>query len=171
MQLCRRLQLLIDQLKKQSNREPETQDLAEGCCSETDTEEEIRVSSETSKSNSSRSKSVAGVEELNDDVPLISLLRSTKRPSKMETTYIGSQNTSTKPAEFSPKCLSKSNSDQQTIVGRKRVRVILSDDEDDMHDEVESSKGRTHNNPVKDVAKSNECRFFNDKTALSLNKH
>ncbi|XP_015891011.3 protein TONSOKU [Ziziphus jujuba] len=160
---ARRLQLLIDQLKKQSNREPETQDLAEGCCSETDTEEEIRVSSETSKSNSSRSKSVAGVEELNDDVPLISLLRSTKRPSKMETTYIGSQNTSTKPAEFSPKCLSKSNSDQQTIVGRKRVRVILSDDEDDMHDEVESSKGRTHNNPVKDVAKSNEFKDISSK--------
>lgn len=154
----------------QSTREPETQDVAEDRCSETDSEEDTRASydrpskcfsPEASKSNSSSSKSLSDVEESNDDVPLISLLWSAKRSSKIETTYIGSQNNSTKPAEFSPKCLSKSNSDQQTIVSRKRLRVILSDDEDDMQDEVESLRGRSLNNPVKDVPKSNECRFFN----------
>ena len=176
IQLCRRLQLLIDKLKQKNNRELETQDVAEEHCSETDTEgnshasydrSNVCFSPESSKSNPSISKSLDSVEELNDDVPLVSLIRSKRSSPKMVPVHIGKQSNPTKPTEVSPKCSSKSISNQPTIgskstspiVGRKRVRVVLSDDEDDMRDEVESSSGRTHNCPVEDVAKSDECKF------------
>ena len=52
-------------------------------------------------------------------------------------------NASSNPSEFSPKSLSQSAGSQQTTIGRKRVRVILSDDEgeDEM---IDFSKSRPH---------------------------
>ncbi|KAG6721658.1 hypothetical protein I3843_03G123000 [Carya illinoinensis] len=140
---ARRLQLLIDKLKQSGDRELKRHNVAEDCCSETDTEGNdhlsesrynARCSPEMSKWNSSRSKSEASVEELNDDVPLISLIGSSKNSPKMKSAH-----------------LSKSTSDQQTVVGRKRVRVILSD-------EVKCSKGSPGKCPVEAVATSDE--FF-----------
>ncbi|PPD74456.1 hypothetical protein GOBAR_DD28619 [Gossypium barbadense] len=59
------------------------------------------------------------------------------------------------PDETSPKSLSKSTSNQQTVVGRKRVRLVLSDDEGDVPHEVECSARRLHKRPV-DFAASDE---------------
>lgn len=164
-------------MKQEDNSELETQGMAEDHCSETDTEGNnhvsfdrlnVCISPESSKSNSTISKPLAGVEELNDDAPLISLLWSTRRSPNMVQVNLCKQNNPTKPTDVSPKCLPKSLSNQQAvvtkssaspIVSRKRVRVVLSDDEDDMHDVVESSRHRSHNSPVEDVNKSDECRF------------
>jgi hypothetical protein len=168
MPLCRRLQLLIDQLKQSKDKELERHNLAEDCCSETDTEgndhfsesrSNARCSQDMSKSNSSRLKSVAGVEELNDDVPLISLLRSSKDSPKTEAAQLGKHNIFTRPTKVSPKSVSKSTSNQQTVVGRKRVRLILSDDENEMPNEVVCSKVRSDRWPVEAVATSDECGF------------
>ncbi|XP_065875046.1 protein TONSOKU [Euphorbia lathyris] len=140
---ARRLQREISNLKRSKRQELETVNLARDYCSETDTDGDGHLSDarpnesyspETSKSSSTNSKHANGVEELNDDVPLISFLHSHKHSSQKQTTYTESCNTSTKSTEASPKCLSKA-SNQQTIVGRKRVRVILSDDEGEMNDE------------------------------------
>ncbi|KAK7822727.1 protein tonsoku [Quercus suber] len=167
---ARRLQLLIDKLRKSKDKELETHNVAEDCCSETYTEgnyclsesrSDACCSPEMSKLNSSRSNSVASVEELNDDVPLISLLRSSKNSPKMKAAQSEKHNISTQPAKVLPKSLSISTSNQQTGVGRKRARVILSDDESEVPYEVECSKGRPDKCPIEAVTTSDE---FNSKS-------
>ncbi|KAJ6289266.1 hypothetical protein OIU76_025139 [Salix suchowensis] len=64
-------------------------------------------------------------------------------------------NTSTWPTKASPQCFSKTASDQQTVLSRKRIRIVLSDDEDEMHDEVDCSRERLNRCPPEDVATSN----------------
>ncbi|CAK7355042.1 unnamed protein product [Dovyalis caffra] len=160
---ARRLQQEIEKTKSK-NREFEKHNLATDCCSETDTEGDNHLSDcrsnascsqEISKSNSARLKSLAGAEELIDDLPLISLLQSRKASPRRKPTQAERHNTSTRPTEASPKCLSKTASDQQTVLGRKRIRIVLSDDEDEMHDEVDCSRERLNSCPVEDVATSN----------------
>lgn len=166
---CRRLQLLIDEVKQSGDKEHERHNVAGDCCSETDTEGDdhlseirynARCSPSTSKWNSSRSKAVASVEELNDDVPLISLIGSSKNSPKMKSAQSGKQNICTQPTKVLPKSFSKSTSNQQTVVGRKRVRVILSDDESEEPDEVKSSKGRPTKCPGEAVTTPDECVFL-----------
>ncbi|KAK3211640.1 hypothetical protein Dsin_016346 [Dipteronia sinensis] len=164
---ARRLQLAIDKLKESETRNVGAKDVAgEDCCSETDTEGNDQKSDSRSsaccsldlvKSRSSTSKTLAGVEveELNDDLPLISFLQSSKSSPKMKTPYIEKQNISSKPTEASPRSLSKSTN---SIVGRKRIRVVLSDDEGEMDDELECLKGRVHKCPVEAVATSDEFK-------------
>ena len=168
MLLCRRLQLLIDKLKKSKDKDLETHNVAEDCCSETYTEGNNHLSEsrsdaccspEISKLNSSRSNSVASVEGLDDDVPLISLLRSSKNSPKMKAAQLEKHNISIQPIKVLPKSLSTSTNNPQTGVSRKRVRVILSDDESEVPDEVERLKGRPDKCPVEVVATSDECRF------------
>ncbi|KAG8642972.1 hypothetical protein MANES_12G152000v8 [Manihot esculenta] len=115
-----KLQREISHLKQSKRRELERQNLARDCCSETDTDGDVSDirdnashSPQTSKSSSAQSKLLAD-----------------------------NCNTFDEPAEDSPKCLSKTSS-QQTIIGRKR-RVILSDDED-------SCYRRFHRCPAEDV--------------------
>ncbi|KAK2656121.1 hypothetical protein Ddye_009173 [Dipteronia dyeriana] len=163
---ARRLQLAIDKLKESETRNLGADVAGEDCCSETDTEGNDHQSDSRSsaccsldlvKSRSRRSKTLAGleVEELNDDLPLISFLQSSKSSPKMKTPYVEKQNISSKPTESSPRSLSKSSN---SIVGRKRIRVILSDDEDEMDDELECLKGRVHKCPVEAVATSDEFK-------------
>ncbi|KAK0605730.1 hypothetical protein LWI29_030110 [Acer saccharum] len=164
---ARSLQLAIDKLKESETRNLGAQDVAgEDCCSETDTEGNDHKSDSRSsaccsldpvKSRSSRSKTLAGVEveELNDDLPLISFLQSSKSSPKMKTPYVEKQNISSKPTEASPRSLSKSTN---SIVSRKRIRVVLSDDEGEMDDELECLKGRVHKCPVEAVATSDEFK-------------
>ncbi|XP_042971160.1 protein TONSOKU-like isoform X1 [Carya illinoinensis] len=168
---ARRLQLLIDKLKQSGDKELERHNVAEDCCSETDTEGNDHLSEsrynacclpEMSKWNSSRSKSEASVEELNDDVPLISLIGYGRNSPKMKSAQSGKQNICTQPTKVLPKSLSESTRDQQTVVGRKRVRVILSDDESEEPDEVKCSKGSPGKCPVEAVATSGEFKCKNN---------
>ncbi|XP_048233146.1 protein TONSOKU isoform X2 [Ricinus communis] len=172
---ARRLQNEMSNLKQSKRRELETQNLARDCCSETDTDEDDDFSdnrsnpSHSPKNNSSgctKSKNLAGVEELNDDLPLISFLQPSKQASRKKTACIENCNTCDKLAEVSPKCLSKT-SNQQTVVGRKRVRVVISDDEGEIQNE-ENFGGRFHEHTVDNVATSDG---FKEKNNLSRSAH
>uniref|UniRef100_A0A6N2LC22 Protein TONSOKU n=1 Tax=Salix viminalis TaxID=40686 RepID=A0A6N2LC22_SALVM len=160
---ARRLQHEIEKLKSE-NWEIERKNLAADCCSETDTEGDDHLSDcrsnascsqEINESGSAGSKYLAGAEGLNDDLPLISLLRSHKNSPRIKSTQEEMHNTSTWPTKASPQCFSKTASDQQTVLSRKRIRIVLSDDEDEMHDEVDCSRERLNRCPPEDVATSN----------------
>ncbi|KAH9669138.1 protein TONSOKU [Citrus sinensis] len=157
---ARRLQHEIDKLKETKSEDLEAHDVAKDCCSETDTEgndhlPDVRssacFSAEMSKSDSGRSKTLAGLEDVEDDEPLISFLRSSERLPKLKSAYVEKQSIPTEPREPSPKTLPKSTNSQQTGGGRKRIRVVLSDDEGDIDNEV-GLKGRLHKCPVEGVA-------------------
>ena len=147
MILCRRLKVLIDKLKISIEKEPEAKNMQEDCCSETDTEADDNLSITGSDdfcslNTISGSKTLTTGEELKDDMPLMSLYQSIKGSSRNITGHVESLTNSTKQAEQSPKNLTNLTSNHQAIVGRKRVRVILSDDEDD--DEMECSSRKDH---------------------------
>ncbi|XP_071722199.1 LOW QUALITY PROTEIN: protein TONSOKU [Rutidosis leptorrhynchoides] len=167
MEIARTLQVQIDQLKARNR---EFEELKEGpvCCSETDTEGDDNLSAyksrgsyqaEMSKSTSGRANSFDCVEDLNVDVPLIFLKQSGKNSQKTKTAVLEQCTASAKPTESSPQSLTKPTSSQQTVIGRKRVRVVLSDDEADSLDEVEHRNGELHKHPAECVATSNECGF------------
>ncbi|XP_059644880.1 protein TONSOKU [Cornus florida] len=167
---ARRLQLLIDKLKQSKSRELEVQTMAGDCCSETNTEgddqssnsiSEVSCSSMKSKSNSTKAKSGTSLEEFKDDAPLISLLRSHRNSSKIKTSQVERPIAYGHPTEASSKSMSISFGSQQTV-GRKRVRVILSDDEGEIQDEAEGLIGRLPKCPAEDVATSDELKSRND---------
>lgn len=147
--LCRRLQILIDKLGQENNggREKENMD----CCPESSTEgsddfsdnmPNACCSEEIRNSQPSRSESLNQKEELNDDVPLISLIRSTKASSKMKSAHL--------------------ENNEHRVVGRKRIRLVLSDDdeEEEMSDAAESPKVRPTKIPLNVVTSSEG--IFND---------
>ncbi|PON82233.1 N-terminal acetyltransferase A, auxiliary subunit [Trema orientale] len=150
---ARKYQLLINKLKESKDTELGKQDvMTENYCSESDTEGNIHTSNDRSNACDSP-ETLANVQEMSDDVPLISLLQSTRGSPKIKPTNMEKQKTSSNFKNFSPKGSSRSISNQDTV-GRKRVRVVLSDDEDETFVEVERSKGRTLSYPVEDVATS-----------------
>ncbi|CAN6572828.1 unnamed protein product [Malus baccata var. baccata] len=184
---ARRLQFRIKELKKSEHKDLETENVAEDRCSESDTEGSGHLSdgvynaccsSEIRKSSSSRSQSLASMEELNDDEPLISLKCSTKDSLKVKSTPSGKQN-NTIQTNVSSKNLSKPDTNEQTVIGRKRVRLVLSDDEDEMQDEVPCSKSWSKKQPLEFVATSDELksksntasptRIFQDVSAYTTN--
>ncbi|KAL6227965.1 hypothetical protein ACLB2K_001919 [Fragaria x ananassa] len=139
----RRLQILIDKLGQENNggREKENMD----CCPESSTEgsddfsdnmPNACCSEEIRNSQPSRSESLNQKEELNDDVPLISLIRSTKASSKMKSAHL--------------------ENNEHRVVGRKRIRLVLSDDdeEEEMSDAAESPKVRPTKIPLNVVTSS-----------------
>lgn len=153
--ICRRLQSQIDQLKKIKDSGNETKYVANDCCSETDTEANEALSdsesddcclSESRKSCNSRlnsSKSLVDLEDPNNAVTLNSPLKRHERSPKNKSIDMDKSS----PSEVSPKSLSKSAGSQQTTTGRKRARVILSDDEGgDCENETMNffSKSRPH---------------------------
>ncbi|KAJ6733734.1 PROTEIN TONSOKU [Salix koriyanagi] len=159
---ARRLQHEIEKLKSE-NWEIERKNLAADCCSETDTEGDDHLSDcrsnascsqEINESGSAGSKYLAGADGLNDDLPLISLLRSHKNSPRTKSTQEEMHNTSTWPTKASPQCFSKTASDQQTVLSRKRIRIVLSDDEDEMHDEVDCSRERLNRCPPEDCGQA-----------------
>lgn len=165
MLLYRRLQTVIDKLKQSKTTELEPQIMAEDCCSETETQgddqmsnsrSDVNWSPEMSKSSFVKLKPCSSAEDLMDDVPSNSLLPN-ENLSKLKTARITNPITSREPTEASCRSISRSTDSQ--AVSRKRVRVILSDDEGE-NDELQCPRGRFHNNPAEDVATSDECGSF-----------
>ncbi|KAM0957343.1 hypothetical protein TB2_025096 [Malus domestica] len=163
---ARRLQLRIEELKKSDHKDLENENVAEDHCSESDTEGSGHpsdstynacCSSEIRKSSSSRSQSLSRVEKLNDDEPLISLKCSTQASVKVKSTPLGKQNITIQ-TNVSSKSLSKTDTNEQTVIGHKRVLAVLSDDEDEMQDEVPCSKGWSKKQPLEFVATSDELK-------------
>ncbi|RVW85361.1 Protein TONSOKU [Vitis vinifera] len=161
---ARRLQYLIDKLKQSGNEKHEGRNIAEDCCSETDTEGDDCLSNSRSDPSCSvkKGKSKSDRGEFKDDVPLISLLQSNKKLPKRNIAHVDE----VLPTGASHKSSSTSTSNQQTV-GHKRVRVVLSDDESEMQDEVACSNfecGRLHKCPVEDVGATDE---FKNRTDLA----
>ncbi|KAJ4966104.1 hypothetical protein NE237_017953 [Protea cynaroides] len=162
---ARRLQLKIDSLKQATKMEE--QNMERDCCSETATEGDDGStdamshachSPKISEATSKISKPLTMVEEFNDDVPLISLLQSTRNLSRKNTAEQKRTSVSMDPIEALPKGLIRSIGSQEPVVSRKRVRVVLSDDESDEHDEIQYSRGRHNKCPVENVATSYKSR-------------
>ncbi|KAK1276452.1 Protein TONSOKU [Acorus gramineus] len=147
---ARKLQNDIENLKHMLNKEPELRDLKNECYSETETEGIDTFSNDLdacdsprmSVSASSRSEPKGGVEGVCDDTPLASLIRPKKKLSKTKITQPNAQGSSNlvygNEAEALSRGLGKTYDCQQSV-GHKRVRVILSDDEDEGH-EMEYSR-------------------------------
>lgn len=137
-------------------KEPETKNMPEDYCSETDTEANCYLSDSgsdcfCSPKTSYRSKNTCSEEELNEDLPLISLFQSIRSSSKKRTGHMESPGNSLTQAEQSPECFPSPTSNHQTVVGRKRIRIILSDNDDD-DDEMECLNRRDHHGLSEDAA-------------------
>ena len=146
---------MIDKLKQSKSEKLEGRNMAEDCCSETDTEGDDCLSN--SRSSVKKAKTKPDHEEFEDDVPLISLLQKNQKLPKQNVVRVDE----VQPTGASRKSSSTSTSDQQTV-SRKRVRVVLSDDEGEIQDEVACSnfeRGRLRKCPVEDVGATDECKF------------
>ncbi|XP_022884500.1 protein TONSOKU [Olea europaea var. sylvestris] len=156
---ARKSQLLIDKLKQSEIRELEAENMAVDCCSETETElDDLSPADrshssflpEKSKLNSMKSKFNDTPDELDEDTPLISLRQPKRNLAKLRTARAAVTKASTKPPESSTQSTSRSSG--SLTIGRKRVRVILSDDEDeDEGDEVHCSSRTVHKCPTEGV--------------------
>ncbi|KAK9111313.1 hypothetical protein Scep_018832 [Stephania cephalantha] len=171
---AKRLQNMIQDLKSSRNTEVNRESLVRECCSETESEEDedssrdgaraLNSSKKMSESASNRSKRPTVADELMDDTPLISLLDPTKTISYPKACEGEKRR---KLIETSPKGISKSVDNQFPLVGRKRVRVVLSDDESDGHNEAEVSKVAIRDESIEDVATSCEFRKSDGSTHLA----
>lgn len=160
------MQLLIQDLKQPQNTNVEEECHVGEFCPETDTEGDDCPSDNSSNEcnspkisecASTRSKSVSTFEESKDDIPLISLLHPRKKLSMQKVSRVEKPFISLGPTESSPKRLSKSADKQQTFSGRKRARLVISDDESDGGDEAERSRGELHKCAVENVATTDDC--------------
>ncbi|CAH2053367.1 unnamed protein product [Thlaspi arvense] len=159
----RELQEKIQILKESEHRE-RAECGTEDECSETDSEGHGKISNdrpnvcrspEPQTSNSIRSETLADLDEADDDMPLISYLPPGKRVFKRKQS--AKQDVDT---DRTKKDISAVADSQQTIVGRKRIRVILSDDESETEYELGSPKGSFHKVPRQNEEVSEESMYF-----------
>lgn len=155
---CRKLLLdiqNIDHLLKNGGDLRNMQD----CCSETETEgggmsdnlPDPLDSPEVSKPKSS--SNIFRVEESDEYVPLAKFVRENKNMSKY--THDRHINTSCNLGQVSSGRLQNSCYNQQSV-GRKRARVVFSDDEDDEPDDIDQMRKGFHGNLVENVATSDK---------------
>ncbi|GFP84877.1 protein tonsoku [Phtheirospermum japonicum] len=158
---ARRTRLLIDKLKQSKNGELEPEECLRDLCSETETELDNQSTDDRSdgsfslkeyKLNPLRVKSSDLDDEMNDNVPLISLLQSNKNTAKRTTVCGIAPNATSKSCESHTRSISRSTG--SCTVNRKRVRVILSDDEGEKEDCC--SERMVRKCPVEGIATSDE---------------
>ena len=132
-------------------------------CSETDSEGHANVSNDRPNAcsspqtpNSLRSERLADLDEANDDVPLISFLQPGKRLFKRKQVS-GKQDADT---DQTKKDFSVVADSQQTVAGRKRIRVILSDDESETEYELGCPKDSSHKVLRQNEEVSEESMYF-----------
>ncbi|KAL9245674.1 hypothetical protein vseg_019298 [Gypsophila vaccaria] len=165
---ARRIKLKIENLQTKITSEEEHQNVSGNSCSETETEGDDSFSrqqcddSESFRSNGffPANKPVSRIEDTEDDDALSLLIRCDKLQS-LERNQAGKVKRSSSTTQHSPKSLSKSSDSPARSVGRKRARLVLSDDEDD----IDCSNRRLNSNPQEDVATSNE--HAKDRSELS----
>ncbi|XP_018625878.1 protein TONSOKU isoform X2 [Nicotiana tomentosiformis] len=143
---ARGLQSSIDKLKKSKVGDLEAQYIAGDCCSESETEVGDQspitsydsISPKTAKLGFKISKSHGSEDELNEDMPLISLVRPKRNLAKFKPAHVETTIASTELPNSSSPSMSRPAGSQ--AVGRKRVRLVLSDDEGDNEDVYSSSR-------------------------------
>lgn len=168
----------IDKLKQSQSKDLGVADLAGDLCSETETEADQSPDGESDMSFSltksefgdKKSEFHATADHSCEDLPLSSLLDPNKKLAKLKTTSVAH----TKPPDCLLRSLSKSSSSQTETIGRKRTRIILSDDEDENDDahcsggivnpraednHAFSSHDMFHTFAVEDVATSDDCKL------------
>ncbi|KAM0952462.1 putative tetratricopeptide-like helical domain superfamily, protein TONSOKU [Dioscorea sansibarensis] len=142
-------------------------------CSETDTEGgEYSVDSSDSCGSPDRHKASASkihlpthVEEIDADAPLVSLFHGRKKDSFNAKTSQKTNNFCM--PEPSIRHTSKSD-DNQLASGRKRLRIIVSDDESDEPIESNRSKGRAYESPIANIVASDIGWFSRQLTSYLL---
>ncbi|KAK6117535.1 hypothetical protein DH2020_048714 [Rehmannia glutinosa] len=159
---ARRTKLLIDKLKQSKNGELQPESFLGDCCSETETELDVLSTDDRSddsfspqkyKLNPLRVKSGDIDEELNEDIPLISLLQSNKNTARQRTDCGIALNAPSRPCGSPTQSISRSTG--SLTVNRKRLRVILSDDEGEKEEDL-CSERMVRKGPVEGIATSDE---------------
>ncbi|KAL7102120.1 hypothetical protein ACP275_08G099500 [Erythranthe tilingii] len=160
---ARRTKSLIDQLKQSQNAKLKPEGNLGNCCSETKTELDNLSADERSDGSFSSKKykpNPLGLkepsdsdDELNENIPLVSLLRSNKNIAKQRTACQIAPNACSKPSLSPIKSISRSTG--SCTVNRKRGRLILSDDDSENEEEL-SSRRMVHNGPREGIATSDE---------------
>ncbi|KAJ0264409.1 Protein TONSOKU [Hirschfeldia incana] len=130
-------------------------------CSETDSEGHGNISNDRPNACSSpdlqtSSEPLADLDEANDDVPLISFLQPGRRLSKRKQ-FTGKQDVET---DQTKNDFSAPADSQQTASGRKRIRVILSDDESETEYELGRPRGSSHKVTSQSKEVSDESMYF-----------
>ncbi|XP_020572962.1 protein TONSOKU isoform X2 [Phalaenopsis equestris] len=160
---ARKLQIEIQNVKRLLNESELLMRVDQDYCSETETEGVVAslLSSDESDSLEINNPSIfvdkpniATGDAVDDDVPLRMLVKKCKKSSKMEMPSLN------KKAKMSDRLGERSNRDlinhdvNHQSLGRKRVRVIISDEEDEELDQATQLRKRNHGNPIEDVATS-----------------
>ncbi|KAL5976342.1 hypothetical protein ACLOJK_020673 [Asimina triloba] len=137
-------------------------------CSETETEGVISdcrsddFSSGGTSFSPKRSQELPLIEEPNDDAPLISLIRSRKKSLKTKLSPLHGEKSTCKVTNGSCK-------DHPQQIGRKRVRLVLSDDENN-ECEINHSSKRPQNSPKEAIVSPNKGQNCDDLLYLSVSK-
>ncbi|KAH0747368.1 hypothetical protein KY285_009025 [Solanum tuberosum] len=142
---ARRLQSSIDKLKQSKIGDLEAEHVAGDCCSESETEAGNQspitsydsITPKKAKRGFKKSKSHSSEDEF-EDLPLKSLIRPSKNLSKLKSAYVETPIATTELPDSPSPSMSRPAGSQ--AVGRKRVRLVLSDDEDDNEDVYSSSR-------------------------------
>ncbi|KNA11275.1 hypothetical protein SOVF_136660 isoform B [Spinacia oleracea] len=158
---ARKLKLEIENLQTLMNSEQELHTTLGDSCSETETEGNDSLSenrfADCGSSHSSEvlpvGKPVSSVEDIEDDEVLSSLSRC-KKLQKLETDSQKRVKRLSRRTEASPQNLSDSLEIPMPTVGRKRARLVISDDEED----AQCSNGRPDPIPLEYNATSNESK-------------
>ncbi|GAB2283147.1 hypothetical protein Dimus_017676 [Dionaea muscipula] len=162
----RRLKLKINNLKQLVDVEPAKEGGDEDFCLESETEGDGGLSDD--KHHSSDSPEIEGFvtsarpasdsEEVQAHKPLISPLRSAKKLGKRKLDRAKSLQTSPV-GEGSILSLCRSTDTSQTAVGRKRVCVLLSDNEDEMHEPTKCPRRLQECHAAEEAAISNRIKI------------
>lgn len=134
---ARKLQHDIQELKHLLDKEDILRNLGNDYCSETETEGDdvsYNVPSSHNSLDITNPKLVTNVENYEDEVPLSSLFRRSKNPSKIKTSQLSPyEKEASKSCNLAGDFLGgmRKSGDNQQPVGRKRSRVVISDDEAD----------------------------------------
>ncbi|XP_031476796.1 protein TONSOKU isoform X2 [Nymphaea colorata] len=166
---ARKLQVDIDRLKSLQEDEVQHHNLGTECCSETetacclsDTGSDEDVSSQRHvKPFSALSDPPHNDKEIGDDLPLSMFLKRNKRPSQKRTSQLGFCTEKAPHSSFRVENISvdvSRSTDDQQLGSRKRVRVIISDDEDSGNDESGCSREEAHNPLTSNIATSQGVR-------------
>ncbi|XP_068667550.1 protein TONSOKU [Aristolochia californica] len=157
---ARRLQHDIQNLRSSLNGQVErNQD--EECCSETETEGSDMSDTDSdsckSPSDSRKLNSITSVEECSDDVPLVDLIHSTEAPASIRKPKVDSHGNRINESSKNTPCSGENDNPQ--LVGRKRVRVVLSDDEKNEDVEPDKSSRRVQKSLGMSVATADNCEM------------
>lgn len=159
----RRLHGKIRTLKHLLNNEAEVQRMAKECCSETETQGCGLSDNGSDASDSLRIDSPVSrwinkpLNEFTDEFHPVSQIPPSKKSKTNMLQFCGKKTSSSGAVTKA----SSEDTDNQQLIGRKRVRIVLSDDEVDKHDLTDNSSGRLHTKgPVNNKGPASDIIFL-----------